>query len=120
MEYVCIAVLLSLNASLQGANFIEAQIVVTIFYTFYRCHKLYLVLTEEATRKLFWISLAVAFGVISIFIISRGLIIVLQDASYVSPAGYYKGHQHIQIVTPIKQYIGLVLYASTVIGQIVL
>ena len=115
---VCITVLLSLNATLQGANFIEAQIVVTIFYTFYRCHKLYSVLSEEATRKLFWRSIAVAVGVISIFTISRGLTIVLQDASFVTYAGYCISHSDMHKVTPITQHIGLILYTSTVIVQI--
>ena len=87
---VSIAVLPSFNATLQGANFIEAQIIVTIFYTFYRCHKLYSVLSEEATRRLFWRSVGVAVSVISIFSISRGLIIVLQGISYVTSAGYCK------------------------------
>ena len=50
---VCITVLLIFNGLLQGANFIETEIVLTIFYTFYRCYKLHSVLSEEATRKLF-------------------------------------------------------------------
>jgi len=68
---VCIALLLTINSFLQGANFIETEIVITISYTFYLCYKLYSVLSEEAVNKLFWKLVAVAFGAIIILSTSR-------------------------------------------------
>ena len=116
---VCIAVLLILNGLLQGANFIETEIVLTIFYTFYRCYKLHSVLSEEATRKLFWRSIGVMVCVIIIFNTSRVLIIILQDASYVTAAGYCIAHTDMMGVTPFTQYISIALYTSTVIVQVI-
>ena len=112
---VCITVLLILNGLLQGAN---SEIVLTIFYTFYRCYKLYSVLSEEATRKLFWRSIGVMVCVIIIFNTSRVLIIVLQDASYVTAAGYCIAHPDMMGITPFTQYSSIALYTSTVIVQI--
>ena len=115
----CITILIMFTSLLQGANIIETEIVFTIFYTFYRCYKLYSVLSEEATRKLFRRSIAVMVGVIIIFNISRVLIIVLQEASYVSPAGNCVTLSDVYRVTPFIQYIGIALYTNTVIVQMV-
>ena len=116
---VCIALLLTVNGFLQGANFIEAEIVITIFYTFYRCYKLYSVLSEEAVKKLFWKLIAVAFGIVIIICTSRLLAIVLQEASYVTPDGYCIALTSMHGVTPIAQYIVIILYSGTVIAQII-
>ena len=57
--------------------------------------------------------------VIIIFNISRVLIIVLQEASYVSPAGNCLTLSDVYRVTPFIQYIGIALYSNTVIVQMV-
>ena len=60
-----------------------------------------------------------AAGVITIFSTSRVLIIVLQEASYVTPTGYCIAISDIYGVTPMTQYIGITLYTSTVVVQII-
>ena len=114
---VCTTVLLTINALLQGANFIETEVVLSTFYIFYRCYKLYSVLSEEATRKLFCRSITVTVIVIFIFTASRFLIIVLLEASYVTSAGYCLAVPDMYRVTPYTQYISII-YTSTVTAQI--
>ena len=57
--------------------------------------------------------------VIIIFNTSRVLIIVLQDASYVTAAGYCIALPDMMGVTPFTQYISIALYISTVIVQVI-
>ena len=115
---VCIMALIALGAFLNGANFIETQIVVTIFYTFYRCYKLYSVLSEKDAQKLFCRAIVLAVCVIFTFSISRALIIVLQETSFVTSSGHCIGVPGMFGVTPITQYISLTLFSCTVIVQI--
>jgi len=116
---VCIAVILTGNSLLHCANFIETEIVVTIFYTFYRCYKMYSVLSEEAVKKLFWRLIAIAFGVNIILSTSRLLAIILQEASYVTPAGYCIALSVVYGAAPIQHHITMTLYVGTVIVQII-
>ena len=116
---ICITVIIMLTSFLQGANFVETEIVLTIFYTFYRCYKLYSVLSEEAAKKLFWKLIAVVFGVITIFSTSKVLIIILQEASYMTPTGYCITLPDVYVITPFTQYIGITLYSCTVVVQII-
>ena len=116
---VCITLSLILYGFVQAANFVETEIVLTIFYTFYCCYKLYSILSEEAIQKLFWRLIAVVVGVIIILITNRALILVLQEASYETPAGYCIAPSDMYKAAPNAQYFGIALYTSTVITQIV-
>jgi len=84
---VYIVVIVTINSFLHCVNFIETEIVVTIFYTFHHCYKIYSVLSEKAVKK--WRLIAVAFGVNIILSTSRLLAIILQEASYVTPASTF-------------------------------
>jgi len=103
---------------MQSANLIETEVVIAIFYTFYRCHKLYPVLSSEATQKLFLKVMALTFCVIAIVNTSRILIIVLQEAVYMTPEGYCMAIIDMFTVTPITQYIGGTLFIVVISAQI--
>jgi len=115
---VCIALLVTVNSLLHCANIIETEIVIIIFYTFYRCYKLYSVLSEEAVKKLFWRLIAIAIGETIILIISRVLAIVLQEESYVTPAGHCIALSDVRGVAPIQHHFIMISFTSTVIIQI--
>ena len=116
---VCIAVLITLSSCLHCANFIETEIVLMVFYTFYRCYKLYSVLSEEAIKRIFLRLVVVAITVITTLGISRVLIVVLQDISFVTSAGHCLGLPDLYEVAPITQFIGMILFSGTISVQIV-
>ena len=114
----CITLLILETSSFQGANFIEMEVVFAIFYTFNRCYKLYSVLSEEATQKLFWRLIAVVFIMMTIFTISRVLVMIMQEAVYVTSDGYCKDAIDLYTVTPITQNIGVTFFTLVISTQI--
>ena len=114
----CIGMLIFITSCMQSANLIETEVVITIFCTFYRCYKLYPVLSSEATQKLFLKVMAITFFVIAIVNTSRILTIVLQEAVYMTPEGYCMTISDMFTVTPITQYIGGVLFIIVISAQI--
>ena len=115
---LCITILF-LSISLgHCAIVIEFEMFLAILYTFYRCYRLSLPLSEKTIRKLFWRSVTVAVCVVVVINSSR-VAIVFQDENYLTYDGYCIAVETISKVTPFMLYISITLSMFLLIAEIV-
>ena len=115
---LCITILFLAISLGHCAIVIEFEMFLAILYTFYRCYRLSLPLSEETIRKIFWRSVTVAVIVVIVINSSR-VAVVFQDANYLTYDGYCIAVETISKVTPFMLYISLSLSIFLLIAEIV-